>query len=376
MSATLDLASALIARPSITPQDEGCQAIIAKRLRALGFIVESINVGLVQNLWARFGDADPLFVFAGHTDVVPPGPRADWVSDPFLPEIRHGMLFGRGSADMKGSIAAMVTACERFFEAGKPPQGSIAFLITSDEEGAAIDGTVRVIEHLARLKQVIHYCIVGEPSSKKMLGDQIKNGRRGSLNGRLVVHGKQGHIAYPQLAKNPIHAGMLALAALVDTHWDEGNAFFPATGFQISNMHAGTGAENIIPGKLELQFNFRYSTETNQALLQSQVEAILKHHKLDYDLIWKLSGEPFLTANGALLDAICRSIKKQTGITTKLSTSGGTSDGRFIVKTGAEIIELGPVNATIHQANESVAVDDLDTLSKIYTDILLDLLTH
>jgi succinyl-diaminopimelate desuccinylase len=370
MSETIELAKALIERASVTPDDAGCQPLIAERLQALGFSIESLRFGEVDNLWARRGSAAPLFVFAGHTDVVPPGPLADWDSDPFTATTRDGCLYGRGAADMKSSIAAMVTACERFIARHASHRGSIAFLLTSDEEGPSIDGTVKVIEHLKARGEQIDWCLVGEPSSRKQTGDVIKNGRRGSLNGVLRVHGQQGHVAYPQLADNPIHRAAAALAELVAVEWDAGNAHFPPTTFQISNIHAGTGAENVIPGELHILFNLRFSTESSPESIQSRVHAILDRHGLDYSIDWKISGLPFITPAGELVDAARRAIHSISGIETELSTSGGTSDGRFIAPTGAQVVELGPLNATIHKTNECVNLAELDTLSSIYERIL------
>ena len=375
MSATLDLSRTLIERPSVTPDDQGCQHLLAERLQAIGFRIEHLRFDDVDNLWARRGDATPLFVFAGHTDVVPPGPLDAWDSPPFEPVIRDGLLYGRGAADMKGSIAAMVTACERFVANHPDHAGSIAFLITSDEEGPCINGTVKVIEALQARDEQIDYCLVGEPSSKTQTGDTIKNGRRGSLNGILEIRGQQGHVAYPQLADNPIHKAAPALAELSTVEWDQGNEFFPPTSFQISNIRAGTGAENVIPGMLDILFNLRFSTESTTESIKSRVEDILTHHGLDYSLSWKLSGKPFLTPAGELVDAARTAIKAVAGIDTELSTSGGTSDGRYIAPTGAQVLELGPVNATIHQINECVNVAELDTLSDIYEEILKQLLT-
>ncbi len=375
MSETIELAKALIGRASVTPDDAGCQPLIADRLRAIGFSIESLRFGEVDNLWARRGTAAPLFVFAGHTDVVPPGPLADWHSDPFTPSTRDGCLYGRGAADMKSSIAAMVTACERFIGRHAGHRGSIAFLLTSDEEGPSVDGTVRVIEHLKARGEQIDWCLVGEPSSRNRTGDVIKNGRRGSLNGVLRVHGQQGHVAYPQLADNPVHRAAAALAELVAAEWDAGNAYFPPTTFQISNINAGTGAENVIPGELKILFNLRFSTESSPESIQSRVLAILDRHGLDYSIDWKISGLPFITPAGELVDAARRAIHSVTGLETELSTSGGTSDGRFIAPTGAQVVELGPLNATIHKTNECVNLADLDTLSSIYERILEQLLT-
>ena len=375
MSPTLDLARELIQRPSVTPDDQGCQSLLAARLQAIGFRIEQLRYGDVDNLWARCGDGTPLIVFAGHTDVVPPGPLEAWHTDPFEAVVRDGQLLGRGAADMKGSIAAMVTACERFLAAHAGHSGSIAFLITSDEEGPATHGTVKVLEHLAARDEHIDYCLVGEPSSQERVGDVIKNGRRGSLNGVLRVHGHQGHVAYPQLADNPIHRAAPALAELAAMEWDRGNEHFPPTTFQISNIQAGTGAENVIPGELEVVFNLRFSTESTATGLRTRIEALLSGHGLNYDIDWKLSGEPFLTPAGALVQASEAAILDVTGLQTELSTSGGTSDGRFIAPTGAEVVELGPVNATIHKANENVNIEQLETLSRIYEKILGNLLT-
>jgi succinyl-diaminopimelate desuccinylase len=375
MTPTLALARELIERPSVTPDDQGCQSLLAARLQAIGFRIEHLRYGDVDNLWARRGDGTPLFVFAGHTDVVPPGPREAWHTDPFEAVVRDGQLLGRGAADMKGSIAAMVTACERFLATDAGHSGSIAFLITSDEEGPATHGTVKVLEHLAARDEHIDYCLVGEPSSLERVGDVIKNGRRGSLNGVLRVHGHQGHVAYPQLADNPIHRAAPALAELAAMEWDRGNEHFPPTTFQISNIQAGTGAENVIPGELEVVFNLRFSTESTATGLRTRIEALLSGHGLNYDIDWKLSGEPFLTPVGALVQASEAAILDVTGLQTELSTSGGTSDGRFIAPTGAEVVELGPVNATIHKANENVNIEQLETLSQIYEKILGNLLT-
>jgi succinyl-diaminopimelate desuccinylase len=370
MSATLELARALIERASVTPNDAGCQPLIADRLQAIGFSIESLRFGEVDNLWARRGTANPLFVFAGHTDVVPPGPLADWDSAPFTPSLREGCLYGRGAADMKSSIAAMVTACERFIGCHAAHPGSIAFLLTSDEEGPSVDGTVKVIEHLKTRGEQINWCLVGEPTSREHTGDVIKNGRRGSLNGVLRVYGQQGHVAYPQLADNPVHRAAPALAELVAAEWDTGNAHFPPTTFQISNINAGTGAENVIPGELRILFNLRFSTESSPESIQSRVLAILDRHELDYRIDWKISGLPFITPAGELVDAARQAIHSVTGQETELSTSGGTSDGRFIAPTGAQVVELGPPNATIHKTNECVNLAELDTLSSIYERIL------
>jgi len=375
MSPTVELSRALIARPSVTPDDQGCQQLLAERLQALGFVIEHLRFGDVDNLWARHGSDAPLFVFAGHTDVVPPGPLDEWATAPFDPVIKDGYLYGRGAADMKSSIAAMVTACERFLPAHPDHKGSIAFLITSDEEGPSVNGTVKVVEALQARNEQIDWCLVGEPSSKDQTGDTIKNGRRGSLNGILEIRGKQGHVAYPHLADNPIHRAAPALAELATVEWDTGNEFFPPTTFQISNIKAGSGTENVIPGVLKILFNLRFSTESTTTSLQSRVEEILTRHGLDYEISWKLSGAPFLTPAGALVDAARTAIQSTIGVETLLSTSGGTSDGRFIAPTGAQVVELGPVNATIHQTNECVNVAELDRLSVIYEKILKQLLT-
>lgn len=373
-SLTLQLAKSLIAQPSVTPDDADCQQMMAARLEAIGFTVEHLRFGEVDNFWARRGTQSPLLAFAGHTDVVPSGPESDWQSPPFTPTIVDGLLYGRGAADMKGSLAAMVTACERFVAEHPEHSGSIAFLITSDEEGPAKDGTVKVVEHLQARNETIDWCLVGEPSSTERVGDVIKNGRRGSLGAVLTVKGIQGHVAYPHLARNPIHQAAPALAELAQEHWDDGNTYFPPTTFQVSNINGGTGATNVVPGEVTIVFNFRFSTESSAESLQQRTEHILNRHGLDYDLTWQLSGQPFLTEPGALVNAAVASIKDTVGIDTELSTSGGTSDGRFIAPTGAQVLELGPVNATIHQVDEHVNAADLDTLSTIYEGILQRLL--
>ena len=375
MSTTLDLTKDLISRDSVTPDDKGCQLLLAKRLSAIGFEIEHLRFGDTDNLWARKGKTGPVFAFAGHTDVVPTGPVTNWQSDPFKPEVRDGLLYGRGTADMKGSIAAMLTACERFTAKHPNHKGSIAFLITSDEEGPATDGTVKVINTLEARNEKIDWCLVGEPSSTAKVGDIVKNGRRGSLNGQLTVKGKQGHIAYPHLADNPIHLMAPVLNELCQIEWDHGNEDFPPTSFQVSNLNSGTGVTNVIPGIAEIVFNFRYSTESTHEKLQQQVETVLNKHGLEYDLVWSLSGKPFRTASGPLVDAVKSAIYANTGYDTELSTSGGTSDGRFIAPTGAQVVELGPLNATIHQVDECVSVKDLDTLSEIYETLLQNLLT-
>lgn len=374
-SAVLHLTEELIRRPSVTPLDEGCQQLMADRLSALGFDIESMFFEDTLNLWARRGQGKPLFCFAGHTDVVPTGPLEQWESPPFEPEIRDGLLYGRGTADMKGSLAAMIVATERFL--AKKPQltGDIAFLITSDEEGPFINGTKRVIETLEARQEKISWCLVGEPSSTNQVGDVIKNGRRGSLTGYLKINGVQGHVAYPHLVDNPIHKAAPALAALSTEVWDHGNAFFPATSFQISNIHAGTGATNVVPGELNLTFNFRYSTEVTAEQLQQRVLALLDQHQLNYDIDWVLNGLPFLTDRGPLVEAAAKAVRQVQGFETSLETTGGTSDGRFIAPTGAQVVELGPCNGTIHKINEHVRVADLDLLTDMYEAILWHLLT-
>ncbi len=374
LSPTVALTLDLIRQPSVTPFDADCQRIMIDRLAAIGFTIERMRFGEVDNFWARRGTTGPVFAFAGHTDVVPTGPVDRWAVPPFEPQIVDGILTGRGAADMKGSLAAMVVACERFVAAHPNHKGSIAFLITADEEGVATDGTVKVVETLEARQEKMTWCLVGEPSSTTLVGDVIKNGRRGSLGGVLTVRGRQGHVAYPHLASNPIHNLAPALTELVNEVWDEGNAFFPATSFQVSNINAGTGANNVIPGELQAVFNFRFSTELTEAVLRQRTEAILDKHGVDYHIDWKLSGHPFLTAEGDLVNAAVNSIRRITGRETTLSTTGGTSDGRFIAPTGAQVLELGPVNKTIHQVNECVAIADLDTLTALYEDILQQLL--
>ena len=374
MTATLDLTCDLISKKSVSPEDMGCQALLAERLEKMGFSIEKMPFGQVSNFWARRGTEAPLLCFAGHTDVVPAGDLKQWQSEPFQPEVRDGRLFGRGAADMKGSIAAMVTACERFITDNPEYPGSIAFLITSDEESIAVDGTRRVIETLQARNESIDYCIVGEPSSNEILGDIIRNGRRGSLNGTLTVHGTEGHVAYPDLASNPIHHFMPALAELCAVEWDQGNDYFPPTSFQISNIHAGEGTNNVVPGEMKALFNFRFSTEVTFELLQQQTEAIFNRHYSDYSIEWQLSGNPFITEEGILTEAVKQAIYKVTGVETELSTGGGTSDGRFIAPAGAQVVEIGPSNKTIHKANEEVLVDDLERLSQIYEAILANIL--
>ena len=375
MSSTLNLAKDLISRPSVTPEDAGCQALMAERLEKIGFTITHLKNGEVTNLWARRGTEAPLFVFAGHTDVVPTGPEENWTYPPFEPTEHEGLLYGRGASDMKGSLASMVVATEEFIKEHEQHKGSIGFLITSDEEGPATDGTVAVLKHLESKNEKIDWCLVGEPSSTAKVGDIVKNGRRGSLGAVLTVKGKQGHVAYPHLAKNPIHIAMPALDELAKTEWDKGNNSFPATSFQISNINSGTGATNVIPGEIEVVFNFRFSTELTDEVLRKRVVEIFEKHELDYDIKWNLSGHPFLTETGELVAATQKAIKSVTGYETELSTAGGTSDGRFIAPTGAQVIELGPLNATIHQVNENVSIDDLEKLSVIYTNIMKNLLT-
>jgi succinyl-diaminopimelate desuccinylase len=371
---TLALARELISRRSLTPHDAGCQALLIERLRPLGFDCETVESNGVTNLWARRGKAAPLVCFAGHTDVVPTGPLDRWQSDPFVPVERDGHLYGRGAADMKGSIAAFVTAIEQFLAQHETHVGSIALLITSDEEGPATDGTVKIVERMQAQGKAIDYCIVGEPSSVTHLGDMIKNGRRGTLSGTLVVNGLQGHIAYPHLARNPIHLVAPVIAELAQTQWDEGNAYFPPTTWQCSNIHAGTGATNVIPGSLEVLFNFRHSTVSTRESLQQRFEAVLERHGLDYELIWTGSGKPFLTPKGTLVDVVADAIHEVTGVTPELSCTGGTSDGRFIADICPQVVELGPVNATIHKLDECVRIADLEPLAAIYGRILARLL--
>ncbi len=362
-----ELACALIARPSVTPRDEGCLEIIGARLARCGFTLERMNAGDVSNLWATRGGAGPVFCFAGHTDVVPPGDVSTWRSPPYKPTVRDGLLCGRGAADMKSSLAAMVVAIERIAPAEQ--RGTLAVLLTSDEEGVATHGTRHVVAALRARGQTLDYCLVGEPSSQARLGDLLRNGRRGSLNGRLHVRGVQGHVAYPDKACNPIHRALPALDELRAIVWDAGNAHFPATSFQISNLNAGTGAENVIPPTLEAWFNFRYSTATTAAGLQARVHEVLDRHGLDYTLDWQISGEPFLTAGGRLLEAVQATLAAELGVTPQLSTGGGTSDGRFIATLGTEVIELGPVNETIHKIDECVAIADLEPLARVYEGI-------
>ncbi|MDO8904680.1 succinyl-diaminopimelate desuccinylase [Hydrogenophaga sp.] len=382
MTATLRLTEQLISRPSVTPLDEGCQALIAERLTALGFTCETIESGppefRVTNLWARLGQGkNPTLVFAGHTDVVPTGPQEQWSSPPFSPSHREGKLFGRGASDMKTSLAAMVVACEEFLALSAKPSIDIAFLLTSDEEGPALDGTVIVCRELQKRQERMDWCIVGEPTSVERTGDMIKNGRRGTMSGKLTVKGVQGHIAYPHLARNPIHMAAPALAELANTEWDQGNAYFPPTSWQISNIHGGTGASNVIPGSVVIDFNFRFCTESTPEDLQQRTVSILQGHGLervvDYDLYWTVGGLPFLTPPGDLVDAVRMAIEAEAGITTQLSTSGGTSDGRFISQVCPQVIELGPPNATIHKIDEHVALADIEPLKNIYRRTLENL---
>jgi len=371
---TVELTKELIARPSVTPNDAGCLDLIAGVLAPLGFRCERIDANGVSNLWALHGDGGPVVCFAGHTDVVPTGPLEHWLSDPFTPTVRDGTLYGRGAADMKGSVAAFVTAIADFVAAQPDHKGSIAVLFTSDEEGPATDGTVRVVEALKERAERLDYCIVGEPTCTTRLGDMIKNGRRGSLSGRLTVKGVQGHVAYPHLGKNPVHEVAAAVAELAQTKWDEGNEYFPPTTWQISNFNAGTGANNVIPGEAHVKFNFRFSTASTLESLQTRVHGILDRHGVEYDLDWSYDGRPFLTKRGDLVDVLTRAIKTVTGVDADISTTGGTSDGRFIVDVCQQVVEFGPVNATIHKVNECIALRDLETLPRIYQQVLAYLL--
>jgi succinyl-diaminopimelate desuccinylase len=374
LDATLHLASALIARRSVTPADEGCLELIASRLVPLGFELERADRNGVSNLWARLGHAAPLICFAGHTDVVPAGPLAEWHSEPFTPSVRDGRLYGRGAADMKSSLAAFVTAIERFLLERPQPPGSIALLLTSDEEGDAVDGTVRIVERLAARGERIDYCVVGEPTAAARLGDTVKNGRRGSLSGKLMVRGIQGHIAYPHLARNPVHLFAPVLTELTQIEWDRGDEFFPPTTWQISNIHAGTGAGNVIPGLLTLWFNFRFNPLSGADSLKQRFREVLERHGIDYGIEWTLSAEPYLTRPGKLVQAVARAVRAEIGIEPELSTSGGTSDGRFIAAICPEVIELGPVNATIHKIDECISTGDLEPLARIYQRVLAELL--
>ncbi len=373
-NSTLELAKALIARRSLTPDDAGCQGILIERLKKLDFKIERMRFGDVDNFWARRGTAAPVICFAGHTDVVPTGPVEKWGSEPFTPTLRDGMLYGRGSADMKTSIAAFITSIEEFVTAHPKHSGSIALLVTSDEEGVAVDGTEKVVLALQARNELIDYCIVGEPTCATRLGDTVKNGRRGSLSGTLVVKGIQCHIAYPHLGKNPIHLAAPAIAELANTAWDQGNEYFPPTTWQISNIHGGTGATNVVPGTVEILFNFRFSTASTVDGLKAKVHAILDQHGLDYDLEWALSGKPYLTPKGSLVDAVAQAIRDTTGVEAELSTSGGTSDGRFIADICPQVLEIGPLNATIHKIDECVAVADIEPLKEIYRRTLENLL--
>jgi succinyl-diaminopimelate desuccinylase len=375
MSETLDLTLDLIARNSVTPADAGCQAAMCERLAAAGFAIESLRYGSVDNFWAKRGGKGPVLCFAGHTDVVPTGPLEEWKTDPFKPVVRDGVLYGRGAADMKSGLAAMVTATTQFVRETPKHRGSIAFLITSDEEGPSVDGTKRVVETLKARREVVDWCVVGEPSSELQIGDTIKIGRRGSFSGRLTVHGVQGHVAYPQLAENPVHMLAPALAELTSRIWDQGNEFFQPTTFQISNLNAGTGAPNVIPGELKARFNLRYSPVQTLEGLKETVESILRKHGIRYTLEWYLSGEPFYTPPGPLSAASVKAVQEVTGRTPKLSTGGGTSDGRFIAPMGAQVVEIGVVNATIHKVNECVRVEEIDALHEIYLRVLRNLLS-
>ncbi|MGX8940446.1 succinyl-diaminopimelate desuccinylase [Symbiopectobacterium sp. Eva_TO] len=369
----LELAQQLIKRPSLSPRDEGCQALLIERLKAVGFTIEKMDFGDTENVWAWRGEGKTL-AFAGHTDVVPSGDASRWQHPPFEPTLRDGFLYGRGAADMKGSIAAMVVAAERFVQANPHHQGRLAFLITSDEEASAVNGTVKVVEALMARNERVDYCLVGEPSSTTKLGDVVKNGRRGSITANLTVHGVQGHVAYPHLADNPVHRAMEALNELVGTEWDQGNAFFPPTSMQIANINAGTGSNNVIPGELFVQFNFRFSTELTDDVVKARVAALLDRHQLNYTLNWNLSGQPFLTPPGYLVDAVVTAVEHYSEITPELLTNGGTSDGRFIAQMGAQVVELGPVNATIHKVDECVSAADLQLLSLIYQRIMEQLI--
>ncbi|PVZ83886.1 succinyl-diaminopimelate desuccinylase [Serratia sp. S1B] len=365
----IELAQQLIKRRSLSPHDEGCQEIMISRLKAIGFTIEPMNFGDTQNFWAWRGQGTTL-AFAGHTDVVPCGDEKQWDNPPFEPVIRNGMLYGRGAADMKGSLAAMVVAAERFVAANPDHQGRLAFLITSDEEASAIDGTVKVVQTLMARDERLDYCLVGEPSSDKHVGDVVKNGRRGSITANLQIHGIQGHVAYPHLADNPVHRALPALNELIAIEWDQGNEFFPPTSMQIANIQAGTGSNNVIPGEMSVQFNFRFSTEITDTLIKQRVQELLDRHQLNYSLDWWLSGQPFLTQRGALVDAVVNAVEHYAEITPQLLTTGGTSDGRFIARMGAQVVELGPVNATIHKVNECVNAADLQLLSRMYQRIM------
>ncbi|NWA60798.1 succinyl-diaminopimelate desuccinylase [Pantoea sp. B9002] len=369
----IELAQQLIRRPSLSPDDAGCQALLIARLEAIGFTVEPMHIGDTLNFWATRGQGETL-AFAGHTDVVPPGDANRWISPPFEPSIRDGMLFGRGAADMKGSLAAMVVAAERFVAANPQHKGRLAFLITSDEEASAVNGTVKVVERLMARNERMDYCLVGEPSSTEIVGDVVKNGRRGSMTANLTLHGVQGHVAYPHLADNPVHRAMPALNELVETVWDEGNEFFPPTSMQIANVQAGTGSNNVIPGEFFVQFNFRFSTQLTDQMIKDRVAELLDRHQLRYTLEWNVSGQPFLTSRGKLVDAVVNAVAHYNEIKPQLLTTGGTSDGRFIARMGAQVVELGPVNATIHKINECVKASDLQMLSRMYQRIMEQLI--
>jgi len=375
MSQTLELTQNLMARRSVTPADEGCQDVMIGRLEALGFRVERLRYGNVDNFWARRGGDGPVFCFAGHTDVVPTGPLEEWRTDPFLPSVREGVLFGRGAADMKSGLAAMITATEEFVAAHPQHKGTIAYLITSDEEGPSVDGTKRVVETLSSRNERIDWCIVGEPSSEQLMGDTIKVGRRGSFSGRLTVHGVQGHVAYPHLAENPVHTLAPALAELTSREWDKGTEYFQPTTFQVSNLNAGTGAPNVIPGELKARFNLRYSPVQTQEALKEVVEGILRKHGVRFSIEWYVSGEPFYTPPGRLSEAVGAAVQDVVGARPKLSTGGGTSDGRFIAPLGAQVVELGVVNTTIHKVNECVRIEEIDALHRMYVNVLKNLLT-
>jgi len=373
LSSTLELAFDLISRPSVTPEDAGCQDVMIQRLEKLGFEIEKMPFGEVKNFYAKRGSSGPNLCFAGHTDVVPTGPESEWINPPFEPKIIDGKLYGRGAADMKGSLASMVVAVEEFVNANPDHQGQISFLITSDEEGPFVDGTTRVVDTLIERKEKVDWCIVGEPSSTNQLGDIIKNGRRGSFSGNLTIYGKQGHVAYPHLAQNPIHIAAPVIAELSETHWDEGNDYFPPTSFQVSNINSGTGATNVVPGTLNTQFNLRFSSELDFEKIKTRILAILEKHGVKYDIEWTYNGLPFLTRPGELVDAIVKSVEDSVNITPELSTSGGTSDGRFIAQMGTQVVELGPINATIHQINECVEAESLNQLTNIYRKTLENL---
>lgn len=374
MSETLELTQALLKKVSLTPDDAGCMDLMADYLQQRGFVIEWMNFGDTKNMWARRGNTSPLFAFAGHTDVVPTGPLDEWNTPPFEPTIKDGLIYARGAADMKGSLAAMLTACDTFISEHSSHAGSIAFLITSDEEGPATNGTVKVMEALEARGEHIDYCIVGEPSSHKQFGDMVRVGRRGSINGYLTLIGKQGHVAYPELVENPIHALTPILSGLTTEVWDEGNEYFPPTSFQISNVNSGTGVTNVVPGELKLIFNLRFSSELTPEVIKSRITHIVDQQSDDYELVWQLSGLPFITERGELTNAVEKAVQDVTGITPELSTGGGTSDGRFIAPYGVQLIELGPINETIHKINECVSVDDLDKLSTTYHKVLENIL--